>query len=328
MVATTFRNAAEHDTTARGWPRPGLRFCAILLALLISALTIDALIEPIAPFDVPLTNAVQGVDLPGLSSIISAVEHLTSSEGAIALWLVALLVFAAARAWLPALAIMTLPIGGVLGEGLGALIVQRTRPDSAIYDIQRSLPDIDAFSFPSGHVMGAVLFYGLIFFLAGKLHNSLLRTSLRTVALSIILLTGFARIWEGAHWPTDVLAAYSLGGLLLVGLIAAYRRIDAAAGHLPFVHAGYVPHDEQREHAHALTSTVFFQEETVSKVYAPGFVPRALYWLAYQAEFPYIRNRAALEAAQHRRNLAALLTEYWYGQPAVARVTAIEIPRM
>ncbi len=137
-------------------------------------------------------------------------------------------------------------------------------------------------------------------------------------------MTGFDRIWEGAHWPTDVLAAYSLGGLLLLGIVSAYRRIDAAAGHLPFIHAGYIPHDETREHAHALTSTVFFQETTVSKVYAPGFLPRALYWLAYQAAFPYIRNQAALEAAKQRRNLAAMLSEYWYGQPAVARVSAID----
>jgi undecaprenyl-diphosphatase len=296
-----------------------------LLALLTAALTIDALVEPIAPFDVPVTNAIQSIDAPGLWTVLHAVELLTSSEGAIAAWVIALVVFAAARAWLPALAVMALPVGGLLNEGLGGFIVHRTRPDSAVYDIGRSLPDIDAPSFPSGHVMGAVMLYGLFFFLAGRIENRLLRYGVRGFSASVILTAGFDRVWEGAHWPTDVLAAYSLGGLLLVGIAAAYRRIDAVAGHLPFVRAGYVAHDEEREHAHALTSTVFFNAETVSKVYAPGFVPRALYWLAYQAEFPYIRNRRALEAAQERRNLAALLTTYWYGETAVARVTGIDI---
>ena len=328
MVATTFRTAAEESKVipvSRGRSLPGLRFFAIVLAVLTTLLTVDALIQPVAPFDVPVTNAIQSVDLPGLSSVMHAVEVLTSSEGAIAAWLIAMIAFIAGRAWLPALALTALPVGGVINEGLGSFIVQRTRPDGAVHDITRSLPDIDAPSFPSGHVMGAVMLYGLFFFLAGKIENPALRHGIRGFSAGVILISGFQRIWEGAHWSTDVLAAYSLGGLLLVGIIAAYRRIDAAAGRLPFIRADYIPHDEEREHAHALTSTVFFQRDTVSKVYAPGFVPRALYWLAYQAEFPYIRNRAALEAARERRNMAALLTEYWYGQTAVARVTGIDV---
>ena len=59
-------------------------------------------------------------------------------------------------------------------------------------------------------------------------------------------------------------------------------------------------------------------------MYSPGFLPRAIYWFAFQAEFPYLRNLAALRAAKERRNLAALLTEYWYGESRVARVTEIE----
>ena len=66
-----------------------------------------------------------------------------------------------------------------------------------------------------------------------------------------------------------------------------------------------------------------FAATTVAKVYGPGFLPRAISWPAFQAPFPYIRNRAALHAAEQRRNLAALLTAYWYGEPRVARVTAI-----
>ncbi|CAN5511972.1 hypothetical protein BH23CHL2_BH23CHL2_31240 [soil metagenome] len=327
MVAQSYRKAAVETTAipaTRIWALPGLRFFAIVLAIVTATLTVDALVEPVAPFDVPVTNAIQSIDAPGLWTVLQVVELLTSSEGAIAAWVIALTVFVVARAWLPALAVMALPIGGVLNEGLGGFIVQRTRPNGAEYDIVRSLQDIDAPSFPSGHVMGAVMLYGLFFYLAGGIESRALRYSVRGFSAGVILISGFDRVWEGAHWPTDVLAAYSLGGLLLVGIVAAYRKIDAVAGHLPFIHAAYIPHDEERVHAHALTSTVFFSDDTVSKVYAPGFVPRAIYWLAYQAEFPYIRNRAALEAARERRNLAAMLTEYWYGETAVARVTGVE----
>ncbi|HEX5167305.1 MAG TPA: hypothetical protein VFV93_17995 [Thermomicrobiales bacterium] len=103
-----------------------------------------------------------------------------------------------------------------------------------------------------------------------------------------------------------------------------YWRIHHVLVTVPLVHAAYVPHDESKPHAHALTSTILFNGNTVSKIYAPGLVPRAIYWLAFQAPFPYMRNEAALRAAILRRNLAGMLTEYWYGSNRVARAIAID----
>jgi hypothetical protein len=139
-----------------------------------------------------------------------------------------------------------------------------------------------------------------------------------------VLLTGVAAIWLGNEWPTDVLAGYAVGGLLLVVMVALYRNMDPAWNGLPFVHAGYIPHDESRTHAHALTSTIVFDDETVAKIYSPGFLPRLIYWLAFQARFPYTDNQAALRAAVLRRNLAGMLTEYWFGMNLVARAIRLD----
>jgi hypothetical protein len=107
-------------------------------------------------------------------------------------------------------------------------------------------------------------------------------------------------------------------------IFRVYRRIKAACAGIPLVQAAYVPHDESQPHAHALTSTILFNGDTVSKIYAPGLVPRALYWLAFQATFPYMRNQPALRAAVLRRNLAGMLTEYWYGENRVAHAIGID----
>jgi hypothetical protein len=96
------------------------------------------------------------------------------------------------------------------------------------------------------------------------------------------------------------------------------QRIEHALLPMPIWHAQPLPHDESRRHVHALTSLIEFDDHTVTKTYAPGLIPRLLYWLAFQAPFPYMGNRDALEAALHRRNLAGMLTEYWYGQNRVA----------
>jgi hypothetical protein len=56
------------------------------------------------------------------------------------------------------------------------------------------------------------------------------------------------------------------------------------------------------------------------KQYQPPFLVRALYWLAFQAPFPYVANEDALRAARDRRNIANLLTRYWFGSQLVAPV--------
>lgn len=326
MVSTTFAGSRtgvktnERDERAR---HVSFKTPALLSAMLTGVLLIDALIQPIAPFDLWGIKLIQGIDLPYMETVMQPVDALTSSTGAIVSWALVLLAFVIARKWLPALAVMALPIGGLINNFVGEVLVGRTRPHG-YEEIARTVTDVEAASFPSGHVMGAVMLYGLVFFLAREIRYRPLALAVQSFAMGIILVVGFARIWYGAHWPSDVLGAYALGGLLLVGILSTYQKVQSAVGDIPFIRAAFVQHDENRPHAHALTSLVIFNGATVSKVYAPGFVPRALYWLSYQAEFPYIRNRVALQAAVERRNLASQLSEYWFGDSRVALATGVD----
>ncbi len=302
--------------------RPRARTIALLLASLFALLTLDGLLHERAVFDASLLRAVQGIEHPLLEPVIRPVDMLTSSTGAIGAWVLMLAGLLLLRWWIPAGAALVLPAGGVINEMIGEHVVGRARPNAL--EFERAITQVRASSFPSGHVLGAVLLYGLLLVISGRIANRPLRLAVRAGCVAMIFISGFGRVWYGAHYPTDVLGAYALGGLLLVCIAAVYRRADAAWGRLPLVRAAVPVHDESRPHAHALTSLVEFDAVTVTKVYAPGLLPRLLYWLAFQAEFPYLRNRTALEAARHRRNLAALLTRFWYGDERVARVVAIE----
>ena len=275
---------------------------SFIAAIATILFTIDALIRDRSEFDYRAIRAIQEIDLPILEPVIRFADTLTSSLWAIGLWALLLVFFAVIRrSWLPALTVAVVPIAGAINWIIGQ-IVERPRPEAA--QLIRAIDEIEATAFPSGHVVGAVVFYGVIFLLAGKIRTGAVRLSIRAGAVAIIVLTGFGRIWLGAHWVSDVTAAYALGLALLLALAWVYRRIDAAAGDLPFIHAVPIPHDPSIPSAHALTSTILFEGDVVTKIYAPGFVPRAIYWLSFQAEFPYIGNRDALEAAVLRRNLA------------------------
>lgn len=297
---------------------------ALLAGTVATLLTTDAVLHAPSRLDLWAIHRVQELDVPGLHAAVAAVSTLTSSTGAVLMWAIAMVLFAVTRRWLPALALFSLPLGGVINEGIGALLVGRVRPDSGA--VMRTIGETDAASFPSGHVMGAVMFYGFLMFLGSRLPQAWLRRTAYVAGGALLGAVGFARIWEGAHWPTDVLAAYAFGGLFLAVLFIVYNRIEAAVGDLPFIRAGAVEHDETVAHAHALTSVVLFDRERgeVRKIYNPGFLPRAIYWLAFQAPFPYVANRAALDAAVERRNLVGLLTEYWYGSSRVARAVGVE----
>lgn len=94
------------------------------------------------------------------------------------------------------------------------IIFMRERPD-----ILRLIP-IDGYSFPSGHSIISVSFYGylLTYFIERTKKKWLI-----ILGFLFILGIGFSRIYLGVHYFSDVLAGYSLGALTL-GIGSILRR--------------------------------------------------------------------------------------------------------
>jgi len=99
--------------------------------------------------------------------------------------------------------------------------IRRPRPTVDLVHVFRIL---DSYSFPSGHVMFYIGFFGFIWFLVYTLlKRSLRRTLLLVFFGALIALIGISRIYLGQHWASDVLGAYLLGSLTLVAIIQFYR---------------------------------------------------------------------------------------------------------
>ena len=227
-MALTVRSAPAYSIGLPRLPRLGLRGLALAFAGIFLLLTVDAIVQERAFFDLGLLRAIQRLDLPYLAAVLHPVDRLTSGPGAIAAWTLVLVAFTASRWWLPALTMLALPAGGVINEAIGRFIANHVRPDAA--DVQRVIGETNAPSFPSGHVLGAVLLYGFLFVVADRVESRWLRAAIKTAAVAVIAITGVARLWYGAHWPTDVLGAYAMGGVLLIALICAYRAVERAGG--------------------------------------------------------------------------------------------------
>ena len=83
-------------------------------------------------------------------------------------------------------------------------------------------------SFPSGHVLTYVGFYGFAAYLAEVLVRPVaLRRTIVGALLGLVALVGPSRIQQGHHWFTDVSASYLLGTSYVVGIAALYRRVKA-----------------------------------------------------------------------------------------------------
>ena len=79
-------------------------------------------------------------------------------------------------------------------------------------------------SFPSGHVLTYVAFYGFLgFLLSEHLRDGPLRNASVAGLTAVLALVGPSRIQQGHHWTTDVVASYLLGLAYLLALVEVYR---------------------------------------------------------------------------------------------------------
>ncbi len=90
--------------------------------------------------------------------------------------------------------------------------------------LENPLVTLSSYGFPSGHTMGATLFYGLLALFAWKnVPNRSARLACVAGACIWIVLIGLTRIYLGAHYLTDVLGALAAGLLWLVFCWTAFE---------------------------------------------------------------------------------------------------------
>jgi undecaprenyl-diphosphatase len=218
------RSALGRD--ALPWPPLSercLSAVALLSGALLAVLSADALRAPRAPFDLGLLRAVQDVPIGPAEHLVRAVDTVAASFWSNLLVVVTLAGAVTARRWFMALVVATIPVGRFLNYQLGEAI-GRPRPSAA--EVERVITTTVA-SFPSGHVIGATLFYGLLLVVARGIPARLPRLIAQGACMVVLVTVGYARLWFGAHWPTDVLGGYALGTCFLALVLLASQRLAA-----------------------------------------------------------------------------------------------------
>ena len=105
----------------------------------------------------------------------------------------------------PALLLTTTMIGAVILNFVLKVSFARPRPIPFFYT-----PLPASFSFPSGHALFAVCFYGMLAWLiAARTDRQSLKILIWSVAVLISILIGISRIYLSVHYLSDVIAGYA-----------------------------------------------------------------------------------------------------------------------
>ena len=296
-----------------------------ILATLLALLTKAIMDNPAPSQDIGVMDWVVGWDLRGLTTFFDGVSFVTGPEPGIIYGLLGVTFLLLLGKYRPALVFtavgVTIGLVAILGDFTLGEIVDRGRPLAGA--------DNPTPAFPSGHVFGSTVFFGFIGFLAVyyRMKKKIL-VPLLLVLAAIIVLVGPARVHVQAHFPSDVAAGYLLAAIWLLVIIPVFAYVRSRK----WMSAWKNKEDpavvacESCMVASSIASVVVLdpEEGTATKVYTPPPLVRLLYWMAFQARFPYETNKAALASGKYRRQIASLLTMHRFGKDLVAPVTAID----
>jgi undecaprenyl-diphosphatase len=194
---------------------------AVAGLLLFGGLTVLVTGGATASADLAVTTAVQGVAFPWLGPLMIGVSLFGFPPQSLLLVTGVATLFWLAGQRAESGFMLLAGASSVVGESIKA-VVGRPRPEA---DLVNVLAGAGGLSFPSGHTLFYVTFFGFLAYIAYALWKpGWFRTAVLWVCAILIALVGLSRVWMGQHWASDVLASYALGMACLWLLIQLYSR--------------------------------------------------------------------------------------------------------
>ncbi len=163
----------------------------------------------ITTFDSSLRELVLSLRTDSLNEIVLAFTTVGDAKVLAGLCLIGATVLIIMKQWRNSL----LLIGSILvSYGLNLLVktlFQRERP------LDHLLLEEDGYSFPSGNAMVGTSFY---LFAAVLLYQRYQKRWILVAGVILPFLLGLSRVYVGVHYPSDILAGFALGIVLVIVL--------------------------------------------------------------------------------------------------------------
>jgi len=187
--------------------------------------------HPVPSLDVKISMWVQKYHTDWLDQVMLGISFFGELPYSLLLVLLISGIFFKLKYKREAYFLLMISLSGLLILGLKN-IIDRPRP-TAFYV---RLVEINRFhSFPSGHVMSYLIFFGFLILLMKKLPNvpKALRITVISLSAFLICTIPISRVYLGAHWFSDTLGGLILGVVCLLPLCYFYLKRNGDKAEAP-----------------------------------------------------------------------------------------------
>jgi len=194
------------------------------ISVLFLIVTLIITLFSLQEFEAILTKDLQEERNPALDFYMITVSLFGENEIAIPMIIGTSMLFFIFKYRLEALFLLLSSLGSILNFGL-KLWIDRPRPTA---DMVEKITEASHQSFPSGHTVHYVVFFGmlLVFVLKIKPIPVWAKVTISILCLVLIFSVPFSRVYLGAHWASDVIAGFFFGILVLSGLLYFYFKLQ------------------------------------------------------------------------------------------------------
>ena len=187
----------------------GILGAAVFFVIMAAVITGNAYV-----IDDPVRNLIYSIRADRLTPFVKVITYMGNWQSITILCFILLILKPTRRTYgIPVSA------GAITVTVLNKIIksfVERPRPDDIVH-----LVHAGGFSFPSGHSITSMFVFGMLIYLVRTNMQNRHTANILTVVLAIpMICIGLSRIYLGVHYPTDVLAGWSLG-IVMIAVISA-----------------------------------------------------------------------------------------------------------
>ncbi|WP_052143799.1 phosphatase PAP2 family protein [Wocania ichthyoenteri] len=213
---------------------------AIILALIVVIGGINIFVEltdtlsteQLSNYDDKITDYIISFRSPILTDYFTIVTQLGGLYGYIVVvFISAFISLVVFRKWKYMVQITFVLALSALSNLVLKRFINRARPEI------EHLVTVETLSYPSGHAMAAMAFYGFLIYLFYKFKmHKLIKYSVIFLLTILIFSIGISRIYLGVHFPSDVAGGFIAGAIwvifcvILFNIIEVFRRDPKTPG--------------------------------------------------------------------------------------------------
>tara|TARA_R110000744_G_scaffold45528_7_gene101046 strand:+ start:1069 stop:1806 length:738 start_codon:yes stop_codon:yes gene_type:complete len=176
----------------------------------------------LATYDTTITDYVISYRSPNLTSYFKFMTNVGDVYGylivLVIFLLLSLLVFKRWKYVVQATLVLAL---ATVSNMMLKRFIDRARPGI------EHLVSVETLSYPSGHAMSAMAFYGFLIFLVTKFKiHKIIKYALIAILILLILSIGISRIYLGVHFPSDIAGGFIAGFIWVVFCVLVFDLIE------------------------------------------------------------------------------------------------------